>query len=135
MTAATNNPWRYTGGYYDIEGDGYTHLGARYYDNHSHFNQPDPKQGSINDPLSTLAYGYADGDPMNGSDVTGRFDLGEVLAGGIIIIGADLLTSVPLVLATLVAPELVPVEAPLLEGVGSAATLFGIGLISAGASS
>ena len=44
-------------GYYDIEGDGYTKLGARYYNDHGHFTQPDPNPEQMQDPLSTLGYG------------------------------------------------------------------------------
>ena len=65
------NPWRYISGYYDIEGDSYTKLGARYTDDHSHFNQPDPKPGNCSDPLTTLNYAYAEGDPMNKQDPSG----------------------------------------------------------------
>jgi RHS repeat-associated protein len=71
-TAGAANPWRYVGGYYDIEGDGYTKLGARYTDNHSHFNQPDPKPGTITNPATTLTYAYGGGDPMNRQDPNGR---------------------------------------------------------------
>ena len=69
-TGATN-PFRYLGGYYDTEGDGYTKLGARYYDNHSHFTQPDPKPGTINNPMGTLDYAYSGCDPINHSDPSG----------------------------------------------------------------
>ena len=70
--AATDNPWRYLSAYYSGENGGYHHLGARMYDNRSHFTQPDPKRGNHAEPLTTLTYGYAGGDPCNRQDPSGR---------------------------------------------------------------
>jgi hypothetical protein len=42
--AAVGNPFRFHGGYYGIEGDGYYHFGARFYDAEGHFTQPDPER-------------------------------------------------------------------------------------------
>ena len=70
--AATENPWRYLSAYYSPENGGYHHLGARMYDNQSHFTQPDPERGDLADPLQTLAYGYAHGDSVNQADPSGR---------------------------------------------------------------
>ena len=72
--AASNNPWRYLGAYGDPSrggADGYTHLSARYYDNHSHFSQPDAEPGNLSNPQSTLSYSYTSSDPINRSDATG----------------------------------------------------------------
>lgn len=76
---ANSNPWRYISGYYDIEGDGYTKLGARYYDNHSHFTQTDPKPGQLSSPGTLNSYGYAAMDPVNHSDANGRNWVGTSL--------------------------------------------------------
>ncbi len=70
--AATENPWRYLSAYYSGENGGYHHLGARMYDNRSHFTQPDPERGNLGEPLRTNAYGYAGADPCNNSDPNGR---------------------------------------------------------------
>jgi RHS repeat-associated protein len=71
-SAAGNNPWRYTGGYQDLEGAGYYHLNARYYDSAGHFNQPDSLQGAMSDPKTLNSYGYTSGDPVNRVDPSGR---------------------------------------------------------------
>lgn len=69
---ADDNPFRYISGYQDTAGtNGGYHLGARYYDTHSHFTQPDPVPGKISDPESMAAYNYAAGDPINQFDLTG----------------------------------------------------------------
>jgi RHS repeat-associated protein len=70
-TTAAANPWRYTGGYQDLEGAGYYHFGARYYDSAGHFIQPDALQGSIEDPSTINSYGYTGGDPVNRADPSG----------------------------------------------------------------
>lgn len=69
---ANNNPFRYISGFQDTPGaEDYYKFGARYYDGHGHFTQPDPLLGSIINPRSMTAYGYAHGDPINLSDPTG----------------------------------------------------------------
>lgn len=80
-TAATDNPWRYLSAYYSPENGGYHHLGARMYDNHSHFTQPDPERGDLSDPLHMLSYGYTAGDPINRNDAGGRWFWELVEAG------------------------------------------------------
>ncbi len=44
------------GGYQDIEGDGYYHFGARYYDTKGHFTQPDSIQGICTRPEKFNSY-------------------------------------------------------------------------------
>lgn len=69
---ADDNPFRYISGYLDTEGaEDYYKLGARYYDGHGHFTQPDPLPGSVADPKSMTAYNYAKGDPINFGDPSG----------------------------------------------------------------
>jgi len=79
-TAAQNNPFRWHGGYYGIEGDGYYKFGARYYDADGHFTQPDPYPGSMAEPLRLNPYSYAQCDPINGTDPSGRW-MCDVLGG------------------------------------------------------
>jgi RHS repeat-associated protein len=67
-TTASLNPFRYVGGYQNktsTGSDGYYKLGARYYDTHGHFGQPDPAD------LPTGGYAYTGGDPINSSDPSG----------------------------------------------------------------
>ncbi len=71
--AATTNPWRYLSAHYSGENGGYHHLGARIYNNKSHFTQPDPERGDLGEPLRTLSYGYAGCNPANRSDAEGRW--------------------------------------------------------------
>ncbi len=89
--AAQNNPFRWHGGYYGIEGDGYYKFGARYYDAEGHFTQPDPVAGNLGNPLTLNSYGYAGGDPCNETDPTGRSWLcwGAVVAMGARSRGCD----------------------------------------------
>ncbi len=72
--AATENPWRYLSAYYSSETGGYHHLGARMYDNSSHFTQPDPERGNLGEPLSTSGFSYSSCDPINRTDRNGRDD-------------------------------------------------------------
>ena len=69
---AEDNPFRYVSGFQDTAGaEDYYKLGARYYDGHGHFTQPDPVSGSVADPRTMTAYNYAGADPINRSDATG----------------------------------------------------------------
>jgi RHS repeat-associated protein len=69
--AGTDNPFRYISGWQDTGTNKFYKLGARYYDTHGHFTQPDPLAGSISDPRTMTAYSYAAGDPVNNSDPSG----------------------------------------------------------------
>jgi RHS repeat-associated protein len=73
-TTATNNPWRWDGGYQDAaEGDNLYHFGARYYDSSTaQWTQPDPKAGSISNPASLSAFVYGQGDPIDQVDRSGK---------------------------------------------------------------
>ncbi len=73
-TGTSDTPWRWTGSYYDTEGDGYYHQGARYNDTLSHYTQPDSVIASIATPATTNLYTYASADPINNTDPTGRCD-------------------------------------------------------------
>jgi RHS repeat-associated protein len=78
-SAAQANPWRWDGGYQDIEGDNYYHFGARYYDpNLGRFTQPDSVIGNIATPHAVNLYTYAGDDPINASDVSGQSFLDDV---------------------------------------------------------
>ena len=81
-TAGSDNPFRYRGGYQDAtEGDNYYHFGARYYDpSTTQWTQPDPKAGAIARPASLESYAYAEGDPINRSDLSGN-SIGDIFVG------------------------------------------------------
>ncbi|MEO6473386.1 MAG: RHS repeat-associated core domain-containing protein [Aeromicrobium sp.] len=71
--AAAANPFRYISGYQDTTGpEDYYKLGARYYDTHGHFTQPDPLPGNGTEPKTMTAYNYAGSDPINFADPNGR---------------------------------------------------------------
>lgn len=101
--AAANNPFRYIGGYQDKTArgeDGYYKLGARYYDGHGHFTQPDAIAGRISDPRTLTSYNYAGGDPVNSSDPSGNSlgsALGDIAGGAIATIELPRFAQVPLV--------------------------------------
>ncbi|HEU5045282.1 MAG TPA: RHS repeat-associated core domain-containing protein [Nocardioidaceae bacterium] len=68
------NRLRYTGGEYD-RFSGYTHLGARYYDpTTTKFTQPD-SLNRLADPTNGNLYQYADANPCNNVDPSGRFSI------------------------------------------------------------
>ena len=68
---AATNPFQYAGGYKDTT-TGYTKFGARYYDpTIGRFTQPDPSGQEAN------RYAYAGGNPINNSDPTGYFSVGD----------------------------------------------------------
>jgi RHS repeat-associated protein len=69
--AGTDNPFRYISGWQDTGTNKFYKLGARYYDGHGHFTQPDPLAGSISDPNTMTNYNYAGSDPVNHSDPSG----------------------------------------------------------------
>ncbi len=73
---ADNNRFRWLGAPQNTTstGDnGHYKLGARYYDTHAHFTQPDPIAGGIGDPRTMTSYNYAGGDPINQADPSGNY--------------------------------------------------------------
>jgi RHS repeat-associated protein len=70
-------------------------LRARYYNpSNGRFNQRDSFEGYSDDPQSLHKYTYCRGDPVNGLDPSGRFDLGQLLmVTGIILILASVVLS------------------------------------------
>ncbi|GCE13356.1 RHS repeat-associated core domain-containing protein [Tengunoibacter tsumagoiensis] len=67
-----NNPWKYAGGYYDSS-TGLTKFGIRYYDpTVGHWTQRTPVGGSLQETLKGNPYGYADDNPVNEVDPSGR---------------------------------------------------------------
>jgi RHS repeat-associated protein len=71
--SGTQQPFRYAGAYLDPSG--LYKMGARYYDPAlGRFTQPDPSGKESN------AYLYAVGDPVNHTDVTGLWSLGDTLS-------------------------------------------------------
>ncbi|WOH19126.1 RHS repeat-associated core domain-containing protein [Paenarthrobacter sp. GOM3] len=70
-TQAAANPWQYAGGYKDTP-TGYTKFGARYYNpTTGRFTQPDPSDQEQN------RYLYAGANPVNNSDPSGLYSVGE----------------------------------------------------------
>jgi RHS repeat-associated protein len=128
-TGSTANPYQYTSSYLDATG--LYHNGARYYDpNLGRFTQQDPAGQGPN------LYTYSGNDPANNVDPSGQFNFGEILAGVATIVGADLVYSSALAIAVLGAPEDLPGAVAALVPVTvvtESATLFGAGLIYAGA--
>jgi RHS repeat-associated protein len=71
-TVTTPNNYRYAGEQFDPNSNFY-YLRARYYNQATgRFNTTDPLEGSINSPLSLHRYLYADSDPVNKIDPSGR---------------------------------------------------------------
>ena len=71
-TGSVSNPWMYAGGYYD-SGTGLYKFGIRYYDpSTGRWTQRDPVGGSLQEMTKANPYVYADNDPVNMVDPTGR---------------------------------------------------------------
>jgi RHS repeat-associated protein len=71
-TVTTTNNYRYAGEQFDPNSNFY-YLRARYYNQAiGRFNTTDPLDGRINSPLSLHRYLYADADPVNKIDPSGR---------------------------------------------------------------
>ncbi len=109
-TAAAANPFRYAGGYQDPTG--LYHFGQRYYD-------PSLGRWTQRDSLSHIGdlqqgnrYAYAGDDPINNTDPS----------------GADLLADIGIVASTITLIAAIPVDAPVLIGVGA------VGLVASVAS-
>ena len=77
LSGTTANPFLFNGEQYDGD-EGLYYLRARYYaPQQGRFLTHDPLMGSVGDPLSLHRYLYANADPVNNSDPTGMFSLGE----------------------------------------------------------
>ena len=77
-TGSTENPYRYTGEYYDSTLAFY-YLRARFYDPRmGRFATTDPFGGLFRDPVSLHKYLYASGDPINRIDPSGLWSLAEI---------------------------------------------------------
>jgi RHS repeat-associated protein len=71
-TGSVANPWRFAGGYLDSS-TGLYKFGTRYYNpGFGRWSQQDPVRGQLNDPTSLNRYLYADDDPANVTDPSGR---------------------------------------------------------------
>ena len=71
----TGNPFKYASGYFDSNTNLY-HFGARYYDpSLGRWTQQDPVAGSLGDLRSADRYAYANDDPVNMVDPSGKASL------------------------------------------------------------
>jgi len=70
-----DNPFMFTGQYYDSEIDEY-YLRARMYDPHiGRFTSRDPVRGEQEEPLTLHKYLYCENDPINKIDLDGEWAL------------------------------------------------------------
>jgi RHS repeat-associated protein len=82
-----NNPWKFAGGYLDSSTSLYK-FGTRYYDpSLGRWTQQDPVGGSLGDLNSANRYTYANDDPVNVVDPSGRDCQGAVFNGLLQIVG------------------------------------------------
>jgi RHS repeat-associated protein len=85
-TGTTTNSYRYTGEQLDANTNFY-YLRARYYDPAiGRFSVTDPLEGRINTPLSMHRYLYADADPVNKIDPSGKLGIAAVLVGAFVVL-------------------------------------------------
>ena len=74
-----DNPFKFTGQYYDDEVDEY-YLRARQYDPHiTRFTARDPVFGKFKEPLTLRVYLYCLNDPVNRVDLSGELSTSDVL--------------------------------------------------------
>ncbi|WP_149404568.1 RHS repeat-associated core domain-containing protein, partial [Dictyobacter arantiisoli] len=72
QSGTVSNPWQYAGGYYDST-TGLTKFGIRYYDpQFGRWTQATPIGGSLQEALKANPYVYADNNPVNEVDPSGR---------------------------------------------------------------
>ncbi len=80
QTGVTENDYRFTGEQYDQGLDQY-YLRARYYDQGvGRFTQMDTFIGDNQDPVTLHKYLYANVDPINNIDPSGKFSIGSVMS-------------------------------------------------------
>ncbi len=80
FTGTTVNNYLYTGEQFDSNLGQY-YLRARYYDsNLGRFTGRDPFEGFMDEPLSLAKYPYVHGNPVNATDPSGLFKIGETSA-------------------------------------------------------
>jgi len=123
-----NNPWKFAAGYLDSATTLYK-FGTRYYDSSlGRWTQQDPVGGSLGDLNSANRYVYANDDPVNLVDPSGRFSLDAFftcLTGGInaftrAIIGTGVLAGIGAAIAVgLSAGSLAAVFAGITAGLGA----------------
>ncbi|MGH2272501.1 RHS repeat domain-containing protein [Anaerohalosphaeraceae bacterium U12dextr] len=78
-TAGVDNPWKFTGQYYDAEIEQY-YLRARQYDpKMMRFTSRDPVRGKYQEPLTLHKYLYCINSPTYGVDWTGKFSIPGLL--------------------------------------------------------
>jgi len=81
VEATVDNPWTFTGQWYDAEIAQYF-LRARMYDPAIYrFTARDPRRGTFTEPLELHRYLYCLNDPLNRMDPEGRFSYGEIAVG------------------------------------------------------
>jgi RHS repeat-associated protein len=75
-----NNPWKFAGGFFDSS-TGLYKYGIRYYDpTIGRWTQRTPG-GSLQETTKANPYVYADDDPVNAVDPSGRFACGGAIRG------------------------------------------------------
>ena len=108
-----NNPWKYAGGYFDSS-TGLYKFGIRYYDPQvGRWTQRMPVGGSLAETTKANPYAYADGDPVNRIDSSGRgfwdcvwagFDIGWALVTLVgVLVGVITTIAVPNVFSVFLA--------------------------------
>jgi RHS repeat-associated protein len=138
-TGTTQNVYLYTGEQFDAN-VGFYYLRARYYaQTQGRFVTTDPEEGNIFDPVSLHRYLYANADPVNNRDPSGRMTLLQIVNIGLIIViftatlfGEFFIRQQPIERALLAAVKSVAVLV-ILELLGLA--IASIGPIAAGAGS
>jgi RHS repeat-associated protein len=87
-----HNPGRYVSGYHD-KATGFLKFGTRYYmPTVGTWTQPDPATGQVQKPLTLNRYLYANSNPVNTVDPTGRYSEtdGDVI-GSLVLVAGELL--------------------------------------------
>jgi RHS repeat-associated protein len=125
------NPWKFAGGYLDSS-TGLYKFGTRYDDpSLGRWTQQDPVGGSLGDLNSANRYAYANDDPVNAVDPSGKDALGCLLAGAYTL--GTVLLAVGGLIGVLAAFSLLPAPWDLVGGFGALFVYVGTLVFAIGA--
>ncbi len=124
-----NTPWKFAGGYLDSSTNLYK-FGTRYYDpSLGRWTQQDPVGGSLGDLNSANRYTYANDDPVNVVDPSGRDCFLNIVGNALLTLGASLGLSAANIALVEAAIAEASLGLPILGLIVATLTALGLGLL------